>query len=501
MGYESEISHGNIAAKLNSVGQSHLLKFWPELSPDQQNAFATQLSNLDWDLIAKLIDTMIKNPPKFELTGKVEPAPYYENKPTDPAKKQKLKDAFAHGEQLLRDGKVAAFVVAGGQGTRLGWDGPKGTYPATPVKHKTLFQCFADFLLANGKRYGHPVPLYIMTSPANDQPTRDFWQKHNYFGMNPSDVMFFPQDELPAISPDGKVLLQSKDSLALSPNGHGGSLLALHNSGAIADIKKRGITQISYFQVDNPIVRCIDPTFIGLHELDGAQMSSKMLLKAFPKEKLGNFALIDNKMSVIEYSDLPDELAEQRLENGDLRFRAGSIALHAIRVDFVEQLNQPRHVNQPWHGRPAHDGPQAVSDHRPDPDTTSFALPFHRADKKVPCIDLNTGQPITPTKPNAVKLETFVFDALPLTDKSIIYQTDRQDEFAPIKNAEGIDSAQSSSEITNARNTAWLTSAGIPVPPNTLIEIAPSFALYPSDIPPNKSQSPPRSPGSKTCLE
>jgi UDP-N-acetylglucosamine/UDP-N-acetylgalactosamine diphosphorylase len=477
MGYEAEMMYGDLATKLNSLGQAHIFKFWAQLTPDQQKEFAAQLSRLDWDLIAKLIDTMVKHPHKFELKGDVKPAPYYENKPTDPAKQQKLKEAFARGEQLLKAGKVAAFVVAGGQGTRLGWHGPKGTFPATPVKHKTLFQCFAEFLLATGNRYGKPIPFYIMTSPQNDAPTREFWQKNNFFGMDSNNVTFFPQDELPAISFDGKVLLEAKDSLALSPNGHGGSLLALYKSGAIADMKKRGIEQISYFQVDNPIVRCVDPTFIGLHDLDGAQMSSKMLPKVAPKEKLGNFAMIDGKMSVIEYSDLPDELAEQRLPNGDLRFRAGSIALHAIRVDFVEELNKE-----------------------------GFALPYHRAEKKVPCIDLETGAPITPDKPNAIKLETFVFDALPLTRKSIIYETDRLDEFAPIKNPTGVDSAQSSVEITTERNARWLEAAGAVVPRkpdgkvDALIEISSAFALYPQDVIAKKDKLPAIPPGDQIYI-
>ena len=477
MGYEAEMAYGDLATKLNSLGQAHVFRFWAELTPDQQKDYAAQLGRLDWDLIAKLIDTMVKHPQKFELSGDVKPAPYYENKPTDPTKQKKLKDAFARGEELLKAGKIAAFVVAGGQGTRLGWPGPKGTFPATPVKKKPLFQCFAEFLLAIGNRYGKPVPFYIMTSPQNDGPTREFWQKNNYFGMDPKNVMFFPQDELPAISFDGKVLLEAKDSLALSPNGHGGSLLALYKSGAIGDMKQRGVEQISYFQVDNPIVRCVDPMFIGLHDLDGAQMSSKMLPKVAPKEKLGNFALIDGKMTVIEYSDLPDELAEQRLPNGELRFRAGSIALHAIRVDFVEELNKE-----------------------------GFALPYHRAEKKVPCIDLETGTPVTPEKPNAVKLETFVFDALPLTRKSIIYETDRQDEFGPIKNPTGVDSAQSSVEITTERNARWLEGAGAVVPRKEdgrvdgLIEIASAFALYPNDLVPKADKFPPIPPGGQVYI-
>lgn len=469
--------HAELVKKLDAIGQGHVFKFYDQLTADQQAAFDHQLETLDWETIKKLVDTVVQHPQPFSLPEDVQPAPYYENNPSDPAKKAKLAQGMERGEQLLREGKVAAFVVAGGQGTRLGWEGPKGTFPATPVNHKPLFQCFAEFLLAVGSRYLHPVPFYIMTSPQNDKATRDFWTKNKFFGMNPDNVRFFPQDSMPAIGFDGKVLLESKDSLALSPNGHGGSLLALYKSGAIADMARRGVTQISYFQVDNPIVRCVDPLFLGLHDLDGAQMSSKMLPKVAPKEKLGNFALIEGKMAVIEYSDLPDALAEQRLPNGELRFRAGSIALHAIRRDFVEELNR--------HG---------------------FALPYHRAEKKVPCIDLSTGNPVKPEKANAVKLETFVFDALPLTSSSIIYETHRTDEFAPIKNPDGVDSAVSSKAITTERNAGWLEAAGISVPlkadktPDCVIEIAPSFAIYPADVAEKKDKVPAIEPGALVYL-
>ena len=477
MGYQAEITHAELVARINAAGQGQVFTFYGQLTPEAQKAFDAQLAELDWELVGRLAETVVKNPQKFELQGDVKPAEYFENQPADPARKELYCKAFGRGEELLRQGKVAAFVVAGGQGTRLGWEGPKGTFPATPVQAKPLFQCYAEFLLALEKRYGKPVPFYIMTSPMNHAPTIAYWKQHAYFGMDAKNVMFFPQDSLPAFGLDGKVLLEDKDSLALSPNGHGGSLLALWKQGAIADMKKRGITQISYFQVDNPIVRCVDPQFIGLHDLEGAQMSSKMLPKAFGKEKLGNFCIIDGQLTVIEYSDLPDTLAEERLPNGHLRFLAGSIALHAIRVDFVEDLNTR---------------------------AGGFALPYHRAEKKVPYVDLKTGQPIKPEKTNAIKCETFVFDALPLTTKSIIYETDRLDEFGPIKQPTGIDSTESSHATTTKRNAEWLEKAGIKVPrkadgtPDCVIEIASSFALYPQDV--RGKKVPEIKPGDKVYL-
>jgi UDP-N-acetylglucosamine/UDP-N-acetylgalactosamine diphosphorylase len=255
--------------------------------------------------------------------------------------------------------------------------------------------------------------------------------------------MLFPQAMMPAVDmKSGKVLLEDRAGMALSPNGHGGSLKALWAGGAIADMKKRGIEQISYTQVDNPIVKVIDPQFIGLHALDGCEMSSKMLPKREPLEKLGNFCLVDGRMTVIEYSNLPDNLAHEKAPNGDLRFRAGSIAIHVIRVDFVESLNT----------RPG-----------------GFALPFNRAEKKVPYLCPDSGSPVKPEKPNAVKLETFVFDALPMCERSIIYETDRVDEFAPIKNADAspiessVDSPYTSMLGQTERAARWLEAAGVKV--------------------------------------
>jgi UDP-N-acetylglucosamine/UDP-N-acetylgalactosamine diphosphorylase len=267
------------------------------------------------------------------------------------------------------------------------------------------------------------------------------------------------------IEQPGKVLMDAKGSIALSPNGHGGSLKALYASGAIADMTKRGIEHISYTQVDNPIVRVIDPLFLGLHAMDNCQMSSKMLPKAYPTEKLGNFCLVNGKMTVIEYSDLPDELANERTAEGKLRFLAGSIALHALRVDFVKKLNE----------------------------SGSFGLPFHRAEKKVPYLDAK-GNRVAPSQNNAVKLETFVFDALPLTDRTIVYETDRVDEFAPIKNADAtgpepsLDSPTTSKRAQTERAGLWLEKMGVPVARdvkghvNAVIEISQLTATEPEDL-------------------
>lgn len=462
----NDLATGYEAAKeeLAAAGQQHVLAYFDELDAEEKSTLLGQIESIDWPEVARLVQSHVMRKPEFELPENIEPAPWYPNAP-DEASKPKYDEARKLGEKLVSESKVAAFTVAGGQGTRLGWDGPKGTFPATPVRKLPLFACFAEYLHNVQRRFDCAVPWYVMTSPINDAPTRAFFEEKDYFGLDPANVKLFPQQMMPAIDmTTGKVLLESRGRIALSPNGHGGSLKALWTSGAIADMKQRGVEQISYTQVDNPIVRVVDPLFIGLHAMDGAQMSSKMLPKRDPFEKLGNFCLIDGRMTVIEYSDLPDNLAVQKNERGQLRFLAGSIAIHAIRVDFVEYL-----ATQPG----------------------GFALPKHRAEKRVPHVDLETGNQVKPDEPNAVKLEMFVFDALPLCETSIIYETDRADEFAPIKNASGdgvLDSPETSRRLQVERAAAWLEQAGVSVErnsdgrPTATIEVSQVTAIYPEDL-------------------
>lgn len=463
--------HAAVKSTLDSVGQSHVLKHYDALDDAAKASLLAECEGIDWPEVGRLIETHVKRKPTFELPDNIEPAPWYPYQPTAEMR-DRYDRADVLGKQLVAGGKVAAFTVAGGQGSRLGWDGPKGTFPGTPIRNLELFGCFAEYLLNVQEKHGCVVPWYVMTSPINDAATRAFFEEQDYFGLDSANVMIFPQAMMPAIDMQShKVLLETKSSLALSPNGHGGSLKALWTSGAIADMKKRGVEQISYTQVDNPIVRMIDPRFIGLHALDEAQMSSKMLPKSFAKEKLGNFCVVDGKVTVIEYSNLPDELAEQTTPDGELRFRAGSIALHCIRVDFVESINTSSSGGQ------------------------GFSLPFNRAEKKVAFYDEAKGETITPESPNAVKLETFVFDALPMCGNSIVYETDRVDEFAPIKNADidgkvETDSPASSKQIQTERAARWLEANGVKVARNgeglgsvaAVIEIKQTTAIYPEDL-------------------
>ena len=438
--------------KLRSHGQEHLLRFWQAIAPSGQKALLEQIETIDFDRLEELIERYVCRKEAYQPPGRIEPADVIPARPSDPAGQAEHDAASKRGRELIAAGKVAAFVVAGGQGTRLGYEGPKGCLEATPVAHKPLFQVFAEQILA-AQRSGQPIRWYIMTSPLNDVATRAFFRQKNYFGLNPDDVFFLVQGTMPALAANGKVLLADKDRLALSPNGHGGSLLALRESGALDDMADHGVELISYFQVDNPLVRCMDPLFIGLHDLRGAEMSTKALPKRDPAEKLGNFCVVGGKVQIIEYSDMPDDLARQCTPDGRLRFSAGSIAIHMLSRSFVERLT----AGGTW------------------------GLPFHRAEKKVAYVD-DSGQVIQPDRPNAVKLEMFVFDALPLAKQTMILETLRSEEFSPIKNASGTDSLASSLHDQVRRAAGWLETAGIAVPRDadgqvaTAIEISPLFA-------------------------
>ncbi len=461
-----------IRKNLHAIGQSHVLRWYDSLDPTAQECLLEQLASLDYDALPGLIESYVKSKPSLSLPESIEPAPYYPNDHTAAFRPWDKAAMRAQGESLLRNGKVACFTVAGGQGTRLGYDGPKGCYPAGAVSGRSLFAFFARAIAKTRAKYGAALPWYIMTSPLNHDATVEYFEQHHFFDLPAEDVMFFPQGVMPSFDMHtGRILLADRGRIATNPDGHGGSLRALGASGALEDMKRRGVEQISYFQVDNPIVRVADPVFLGLHvaaEDSSGEMSSKMLAKAYPEEKLGMFCMADGKLTIIEYSDLPMERQRERLDDGRLRFLAGSPAIHLLSVAFVEKLNA-------------------------DP---AFSLPWHRAEKKVACVDPETGEAIKPESPNAVKLERFVFDAIPLAAKSIVYEADRVEEFAPIKNASGNDSAQSSKAIQTLRAARWLDRAGVSIPwsdhaseycnwckhPDCVIELDPMSAVEPEDL-------------------
>ncbi|TWT44186.1 putative uridylyltransferase [Phycisphaerae bacterium RAS1] len=444
---------------LNQTGQSHLLAFWNELPAAPRAELLDDLEQVNWSALPEQIEGFVRRRPVCDVPADIEPAPIHPIQPR-PGQEKLYTDAADAGRAALRAGQVAAFMVAGGQGTRLGFDGPKGAFRATPIRSAPLFQIFAEALTRSGERYGRSPRWYIMTSPQNDAATRSFFDEHDYFGFPRGDVRFFRQGQMPAFLPDGRIALAEKHRLALSPDGHGGSLRALAASGALAEMQCDGVEFISYFQVDNPLVRVLDPLFIGLHIVTGSEMSSKAVTKADDLERVGNFCRAGGRIQIIEYSDLPDSLARSKNPDGTRRLDAGSIAIHMLSRDFVQRLTA------------------AGSDIR---------LPWHRADKKVETIDAH-GNRIVPTSPNAVKLEMFVFDAIPLARNPLVLYTSRAEEFSPIKNADGVDSPATARRDMIRRAAGWLESCGRNVPRDTHgkplhpIEITPRLALDAADL-------------------
>jgi UDP-N-acetylglucosamine/UDP-N-acetylgalactosamine diphosphorylase len=468
----------SIKRELAQHHQEHLLTFWTQLRPDQRQELLEQLQELDLDRISEWVEQLVKKTPPVPVGPEdFAPAPSCSPEPHSDAERRKYRSAIELGDKLIAEGKVAALTVAGGQGTRLGFDGPKGNFPISPIRGKTLFRLFAETIAAVSRRYRTTCPWYIMTSPLNHAQTVEVFRAENHYGLDPQDVFIFQQGTLPNFDCEGRILLADQSHLAQSPDGHGGCIRALARSGALADMKKRGVEYLTYWQVDNPLVKLFDPLFVGLHALDGAQMSSKAVIKNAPKEKVGNFCLVGGKVTVIEYSDLPDELAEKRGPDGSLVFELGSIAIHIISTAFVEMLN-----------------------------TQGHSLPLHRAVKKIPHIDA-AGNHVDPKKPNGIKLESFIFDALPLADASIILQIEREEQFAPVKNATGEDSVETTRRMMVERAARWLESAGVPVPrrpdgsPDCTIEMASSFALDKADVPAQRDPIPPIRPGDEVYLE
>jgi len=438
-------------------GQEHVFRWWDELDDDKKEALSAQLKSIDFKRLERLITSLLDEESSSEEEGALEPAPVIRVPQTE-EEKRAAKCAKERGEKLLREGKVCAFVVAGGQATRMGYPGPKGTVPVGPVTGKSLFQLHAEKILATSRRYGGRIPWYIMTSETNDEPTKRFLREHDHFGLAADDVRCVVQDMLPAVDFSGKIIMERKHHIFMSPTGHGAAMWTLYDRGAIDDMQSRGIEYIFHFQVDNPLLVIADPVFIGYHTLHDAEMSCKVVDKAFPRERVGVACIRDGKNVVIEYSDLDDETANERTSDGRLRFWAGSIAQHVYDVSFVERM-------------------------RDIVDT----MPFHKARKKVPYVN-EQGDRVTPEKENGIKFESFVFDALPYAKNVVHMEIVREREYTPIKTSTGPESPAAAKQRMSNLYGEWLESAGIEVPRHdsgdvtAAIEISPLYALDENEL-------------------
>lgn len=427
----------NIKDNLIHADQGHVLRYYDKLSSKQREDLLSQISSMDISLVNELI--------AMGITDK-KPHPRLEPPQVISIQDERHQQAKEKGEQALRDGRIACFVVAGGQSTRLGYNLPKGTFEVGPVTNKSLFQYHAEKIAAISRKYNTNIPWYIMTSMENNKQTRDFFQRHDFFHLQEGDVIFFEQGMLPAVDFNGRLIMDSPDHISMSPNGHGGSLLALKESRALDDMKRRGIEEIFYFQVDNALVKIADPVFIGYHLLERAEMSTKVVSKVCPDEMVGVLGYIDGKLGVIEYTELNDEERYAVNADGSLRFKAGNTAIHMLNVEFVHRL--------------VRDG---------------FHLPYHGARKKIPYLDEH-GILREPHKPNGIKFETFIFDALRYAKHSVVMEVNRKEEFSPLKNMSGQDSPETVRNDLITLYSTWCKSVGIEIN-NCPVEVSPLFAM------------------------
>ena len=422
-------SESDLRDALVSAGQDHVLRRLDALEGDRRAPLLEELGRLDLPLVGEL-GTLISRSP--DAGGESFEPPRLFPLARDEAQRAQATAAIAAGEELLAAGRVGFVLVAGGQASRLGYDAPKGAFPVGPVTGRTLFEVHARRLRRARERYGRAMPWYVMTSPANDADTKRIFAEADFYGLPPDEVFFFSQDMLPALDVEGRILFRAPDRLFLAPNGHGGVLLGLKSSGLLDEMRERGIEELSYFQVDNPLVRPADPLFLGLHHLAEAGMSSKVVVKRGPDEKVGVIGRIDGRLGCIEYSDLPAELREAREADGALRFRAGNIAMHVLRVSFLEEITGGE-----------------------------LQLPWHVARKTMKVVD-EAGETVEVA---GAKFETFVFDALARSERSVNLEVDRDLEFSPVKNAEGEDSPATSRAALCAMYTDWVRAAGLEPPP------------------------------------
>jgi len=444
---------------LGQFSQTHVVQFWNNLTESEQTQLLDQLNSTDFPQLQQ-IWTQSRSKgneasPAERISRAAAPGSVI-RQPRTPVDTARWTSARIAGEAELQAGRVAVITVAGGQGTRLGFDHPKGMYPIGPVSDRSLFQIFSEQILARRRRHQANIPWFIMTSDATHDETVDFFESRKYFSLPENSIAFFRQGSLPALdAATGKLLLSNTASLALSPDGHGGLVMALQHAGLLNRMQQEGIESVFYHQVDNPTVIIADPALIGFHVQSKSLLTTNVVCKSSPTERMGVLVDLDGHTEIIEYSELTPEQAAHCDADGQWIFWAGNTAIHVFDRAFLQRL--------------AEDG---------------CRLPLHVAHKNVAYVDPNGElvQPTDPTHPNAIKLERFIFDALPLAERTLIVEGNRDREFNPVKNRSGADSAQTAQAALCRIAREWLQAAGHSLPENHLIEISPLQALDPDEL-------------------
>lgn len=430
--------------------QGHVFEGWDELSESEQESLLGQCSELDLDLLAQLW----RNGP--ELKGN-EPstATSLQAAHFSPLAQSINEKHRQIGESLIRSGAVGVVIVAGGQGTRLGFDRPKGLYPIGPVSNRNLFEFILDRIDRRTLKLRAPsVPVWVMTSDATHEATVEYFEDR-YSRWPSLEVNVFRQGLMPAVdASSGKILLSAQGTIAMSPDGHGGMVQALAKRGALERLAARGVSTLFYCQIDNPMVDALSPELIGAHVEAQSQMTTLVVRKSKPEERVGNVAMFGDRMAIIEYSDISPEDAKRTQNDGSFVFWAGNTGIHLFDRAFLEE--------------------SAAS---------AEALPFHWARKKVAWWSRDTGS-VEPAEPNAIKFERFIFDLMPSASRTLAVEIDAADYFAPVKNASGsaTDSPETCKGAILQQSRRWLGHAQVAVPAGLNVEIGPAFAVDPADL-------------------
>lgn len=425
-----------------------VFRFWDTLNDSQRSELTAQLSSIDFAFLDDVSTGQASTAETAPRADRATAPATVVLQPQSDADFTTWQNAEATGAQLLADGRVAVITVAGGQGSRLGFNHPKGLFPIGPISDCSLFQWFAEQIAARRKRHSAAIPWLIMTSAATHEETVDFFKSQSWFGLGEDTVHFFQQGSLPAVDANsGDVLLATRSSLALSPDGHGGLVKALKDSGLLDKMTAAGVQHFFYHQVDNPTAIVCDPALLGLHVDKQSQLTTNVVRKVEPTERMGALAEVDGDLQIIEYSELTPEQAARKDANGDYIFWAGNTAIHVFSADFLHHLTD--------------DG---------------CRLELHVAHKKVPYVN-EAGERVEPPEPNAHKFERFIFDALPLAQTTLVVEGNRSREFNPVKNATGSDSPETSRAAIQQIGREWLAAAGQTVAESSTIEIRPAVAL------------------------
>lgn len=392
--------------------QEHLLKFYDNLGEDEKEELIDQILETDFELLENLYKNI--NSSK-ESQDDITPISYLDKSKLS---KEELEEYRKKGEEVIKNGKYAIVTMAGGQGTRLGHDGPKGTFMLDLEPAKSLFELFCEQLKQAKEKYDVTIPWYLMTSKENNKETIEFFEKNEYFNYPKEAVKFFIQGEIPMVDTKGKVILTEEGLIKQAANGHGGIFEAMFNNQIIDDIKKRGVEWVFIIPVDNPLVQMTDEIMLGCAVDKKVLALGKSIVKANPGEKVGVFCKRNNKPSVVEYTEITKEMAEETDSNGELVFGESHINCNLFNIKGIEKIGADK-------------------------------LPYHIAFKKATYMDEN-GNIIKPEEPNCYKFETFIFDAFEKLDNMEILRGKREEEFAPVKNKEGVDSPETAVKLYKA---------------------------------------------------